>query len=429
MSSDNAAIVIAQRFPFREETGEMYLFDEIKVLAEYFSRIIVLSCYAEGIQPIHALPQNVFVFSISPGSDGLFQKRFGLEGFLWACVGRSFGKTDALSFKQRIYLNSMELMVASLKKKASEIIDSNQSLFEHVELIYSYRMTTTASVAINCRNILSGMGQHPKLVTRAHGYDLYENVSPCGKQPFREEVLEEFDSILPCSQVGCDYLQSKHPEQKEKIVCSYLGSQAPASLNFKSNDGILRIVSCSNVNEVKRVVLIAESIKSLEDEGILVRWIHIGSGPLMKPLKQYCEANLISGSFTLMGPKAHEEVFQIYQRENFDLFVSASASEGIPQAIMEAYSFGIPAIATDVGGTKEIVSDGINGFLIEPHDVARSLVKAIKHYLGLSSSQMDMMRAEAYRRWNERFNADINARSFLSTVVDVESNLGDQING
>ena len=42
---------------------------------------------------------------------------------------------------------------------------------------------------------------------------------------------------------------------------------------------------------------------------------------------------------------------------DFDLFVNMSLSEGIPVSIMEAISFGIPIIATNVGGNAEIVND------------------------------------------------------------------------
>ncbi|MFR4320263.1 MAG: glycosyltransferase [Blautia massiliensis (ex Durand et al. 2017)] len=44
--------------------------------------------------------------------------------------------------------------------------------------------------------------------------------------------------------------------------------------------------------------------------------------------------------------------------------MNVSSSEGIPVSIMEATSFGIPGIATDAGGTKEIIRDKENGVLL-----------------------------------------------------------------
>ena len=49
-----------------------------------------------------------------------------------------------------------------------------------------------------------------------------------------------------------------------------------------------------------------------------------------------------------------------------DAFVLASAWEGLPMVLLEAAASGLPLVATDVGGVREIVRDGINGFLCPP---------------------------------------------------------------
>jgi len=51
-----------------------------------------------------------------------------------------------------------------------------------------------------------------------------------------------------------------------------------------------------------------------------------------------------------------------------DLFVLPSLREGLPLALLEAMATGIPVIATSVGSNPEIVTDGINGFLVPPKD-------------------------------------------------------------
>jgi len=52
----------------------------------------------------------------------------------------------------------------------------------------------------------------------------------------------------------------------------------------------------------------------------------------------------------------------------FDVAVSASLSEGLPNAVMEAMAAGAPVVATAVGGTSELVIDGTTGFLVAPAD-------------------------------------------------------------
>jgi len=59
-----------------------------------------------------------------------------------------------------------------------------------------------------------------------------------------------------------------------------------------------------------------------------------------------------------------------------DLFVLTSDTEGLPNAVMEAMGLGLPVVATRVGGTHEVVDDGVTGRLVAPRD-AEGLARAI----------------------------------------------------
>ena len=49
----------------------------------------------------------------------------------------------------------------------------------------------------------------------------------------------------------------------------------------------------------------------------------------------------------------------------FDLFVQSSEYEGTPNAVLEAMAMNTPIVATDVGGTRELVTDGVHGLLVQ----------------------------------------------------------------
>jgi glycosyltransferase involved in cell wall biosynthesis len=66
--------------------------------------------------------------------------------------------------------------------------------------------------------------------------------------------------------------------------------------------------------------------------------------------------------------------------EQTDIFLLPSLSEGVPMAILEAFSFGIPVIATAVNSIPEVVQDGRNGLLIPPGDL-QALVDAMSRLL------------------------------------------------
>ena len=68
----------------------------------------------------------------------------------------------------------------------------------------------------------------------------------------------------------------------------------------------------------------------------------------------------------LKGQVAHQDVLAWFKENPADVFINVSSSEGLPVSIMEAFSYGIPAIATAVGGMPEIVA-GDCGLLLEPN--------------------------------------------------------------
>lgn len=64
--------------------------------------------------------------------------------------------------------------------------------------------------------------------------------------------------------------------------------------------------------------------------------------------------------------------------EHADIFVFPSHDEGMPMAILEAMAAGLPVVATAVGGIPELITNGVNGFLIPPH-APIDLSKAIEN--------------------------------------------------
>jgi glycosyltransferase involved in cell wall biosynthesis len=87
----------------------------------------------------------------------------------------------------------------------------------------------------------------------------------------------------------------------------------------------------------------------------------------------------------------------------FDLFVFPSLHEGLGSSLLDAMSFGLPIVASNVGGISEIVEDGVNGILIAPKDSA-ALVDAVRRIAG-DTELRDSMRDANLRKAAE-FNAD-----------------------
>lgn len=92
--------------------------------------------------------------------------------------------------------------------------------------------------------------------------------------------------------------------------------------------------------------------------------ILVGDGPMMKELSFSAEQMGIADQVRLVGYR--EDVLDLLS--SFDVFVLSSLSEGLSVALLEAMSVGIPVIATDVGGNKDILQAGHNGILVPTKD-------------------------------------------------------------
>jgi len=96
----------------------------------------------------------------------------------------------------------------------------------------------------------------------------------------------------------------------------------------------------------------------------------IGDGPLRAEIEKQIDAAGLRDAVILHGAKTRAEVARIVSRSDAAVLASAPTRkgkrEGIPVALMEAMSAGLPVVATRTGGISELVQDGHNGFLVTP---------------------------------------------------------------
>lgn len=110
-------------------------------------------------------------------------------------------------------------------------------------------------------------------------------------------------------------------------------------------------------------LLIPAARKLLQDDPSL-GFILFGEGPLGKKLAREITSAGLEGQFILGGFRADLDFFLPF----CDLLVLPSYREGLPNVILEAFAAGVPVVATAVGGTPEIVEEGVNGYLVPAGD-------------------------------------------------------------
>lgn len=97
-----------------------------------------------------------------------------------------------------------------------------------------------------------------------------------------------------------------------------------------------------------------------------VGFVIFGEGPCRARLAQQIHAAGLGGTFVLNGFRSDLDRFMPF----FDLLVLPSYTEGLPNVVLEAFAAGVPVVATAVGGTTEVVEDGVSGHLVRPGDPA-----------------------------------------------------------
>lgn len=212
-------------------------------------------------------------------------------------------------------------------------------------------------------------------VVRVHGYDLYEEIS--GYIPFRRGLFNSVDLVLPISDHGRSYLLERYPNVAHKVVTQRLGT-FDNGLGPEPQPGLSRIVSCSNVIPLKRVPMIFESLKEAASINP-IEWVHFGDGAdfahLQSMIAEYDHTGL---SVDLRGRVPNLSILEYYQSTPVTAFVNLSESEGVPVSIMEAMSYGIPIIATDVGGVAELLGvDDESGVLLPANPTSDEAADAV----------------------------------------------------
>ena len=128
-----------------------------------------------------------------------------------------------------------------------------------------------------------------------------------------------------------------------------------------------RVLYVGRLSPVKGVQYLIRAMKQVNDTIPDARLIIIGNGRERGMLEALSAELGIQEYVQFRGEVPHESVLSFMQQA--DVFVLPSLSEGFPMVIVEALACGLPVVGSRVGGMPEIITDGINGYLVEAKDV------------------------------------------------------------
>ena len=304
----------------------------------------------------------------------------------------SFDLYKSLFFHRRT-LFKKKMLIACIKQQIhvqiiKRIIKNNPSNFTEDTIVYSYWFNAPVYAFLKIRKKYR---MKYRVVCRAHRWDVYDEN---GDMPYRRYCIEHIDKIFP--RLGV---------QKQNVT-----TKESPPFNFQ-------VLTVSQLIQRKRVDLVLSALTEFasKNKDVNVRWTHFGTGDMEKDLKMKASSiDIPNMRTTFMGYVPNVEIMQFMEESKVDVFINLSTSEGVPVSIMEAQSYGIPVIATNVGGTGEII-DKDNGILLSPCPTLEDVVSALEKVY-----QSDFNRDIIKNHWNKLSNAQINFKHFVDILSNIQ---------
>ncbi len=392
-----------------------FIYSEIKWASRAYNRVVVLCPYDEQLEnkcnefdnvEYKILPEHRMKYYL-PKLYSFFRKETIRE--LWSCFkNRKFSK---------LYLKWIATYLL-LEKELIETMDELDIKDEHEWVLLSLWFAAPAYAVCKAKEKYPGV----HIASLAHSYEIDRIKTPFIEYLFKAYCHKKLDYISFISkEVMNNYINCFAIPNNWRIDncgVDYLGLDKPSlDINKNINDNIIRLVSCSHCVKVKRINYIIESLKEISDSYSIV-WTHIGAGAELNSLvSEASKINRRNVIVNFLGYLDNYKVHSFFASEPVDVFINVSESEGLPVTLMEAASYGIPLIATDVGGNREIVNSSV-GKLLSANPSFSEIADAIIQ-VGSDSKNKTELRLNAYNCFIQKFNASNIRPAFYSKLKNV----------
>jgi glycosyltransferase involved in cell wall biosynthesis len=302
---------------------------------------------------------DVTIITSNSENSPKFEKKFGMNIYRFDCW-HMMGKTyPIIKFSER--------------KNIEKIIQDNK---------FDYIITQTRFFHTSYIGCKIAKKYHIPLIHFEHG----TKHSPIKNPLFRfggviydhtigKYIIKKSNKVVGISHASEEFV--KHLYKKAKTICIYNSLDTKFFCKTSSKEQLqtkkrLKIKDEKIIVFVGRIIFakgaqdLLEAVKAIKnvdstDKKEKIKVIIIGDGNYLNELKKKYPWAIF------LGQKEPSEIIKYLSIA--DIFVNPSYAEGLPTTVLDAGAIGVPIIATNVGGTREIIDDGENGFLIEPKDI------------------------------------------------------------
>lgn len=230
------------------------------------------------------------------------------------------------------------------------------------------------------------------VIVHLHGSEFkkyYEECSP-QKKIVIKHFFENCSSVIVLGEQWKKFVESIAENSKIYVlnnsihIPNYKVKQMPNEVNILFLGVLIKRKGVEDLLKVAKSIIYDEVINNVN-----FRFIIGGIGSDKEKLVNYVVENHIENYVDFLGWIEGNDKERVLKSSH--IFVLPSYNEGLPVSVLEAMSYGMPIIATDVGSTSEAVINGGNGILIQPgnaRELSNALIALISDYeLRLKMSQ------------------------------------------
>ncbi len=390
--------------------------DEQELLAQYFDRVFLIPCEVfsneqKAVQ--RPIPENFEILDINTlVAKGTHQKRHAWSEWFSVMWYEFVRCSDKIWFLRELW--RYRSVLKHQQASADVIAATLRELGDAETFFYAYWVHNSAVILglLKRRNVIS------RYICRAHSIDLYDRdwalVKTQGTKvlPFHHFNMEQADAVWSISEHGTKHLQQKFPQRAAHFATHRLGVDDLGDNPFRAT-GPFVLVTCSQISRSKGVHRMIELLSRID---LPVRWVHFGAGGDRENEVREAIKNLPKNiEVELRGFTPNDQIKSFYASAPVHLFLSLSEAEGIPVSLMEAISFGIPVLATDVYGSPEVANE-VSGFTIPYTFDANEVATLIRNFLSDELAQKQK-REGAKKLFHEKFNGKKNHRKFIGDLL------------
>lgn len=321
--------------------------------------------------------------------------------------------------KERIFeFRSRGFFDFRVRRVLKKIIEDNK-----IEVIYS-----TLEAANIMAKILKFSLPRTRLVIRESGMGVVDDKGRVRIKKPGFKILDIFlnwlpDAIIAVSGEMKNFLSRYQPFYEKKIKVLENGvaiteseSEIRKRIEEKKNGQKFRVLSVASMNVSERAFeYLIEAIAMLpEDLRRKTEMVFVGDGKLRAGYEELAKRRGIADQVVFCGRLSTVEVAEEYKKA--DAYVLCSLSEGSPNVILEAMSYGVPIVTTPVGSAVNMVVQNENGFFVErknAKDIARHL-----EWLAQHDRERLEMAMHSYKRAAERYSLDRKMEELI-TILDL----------